>query len=48
MTVIFIAHRLQVAKQADDIVVMRNGKIIEHGAQSKLLEQKGKYYELVK
>ena len=45
-TVIVIAHRLSTIANADSILVMENGSIIEQGSHSKLLSQEGKYSEL--
>lgn len=45
-TSIIIAHRLSTIRDADLIVVMDQGRIIENGSHQELLEQKGKYYEL--
>lgn len=45
-TVIVIAHRLSTIANADTILVMENGAIIETGNHAYLLEQKGKYYDL--
>ena len=47
-TVIIIAHRLSTVKNADQIVVVDDGKIKESGNHRQLLEQKGAYYNLVK
>ncbi|REG99389.1 ABC transporter family protein [Flavobacterium aquicola] len=47
-TVIVIAHRLSTVMNADQIVVLDKGKIIEVGSHSSLVEQKGNYFELVK
>lgn len=47
-TVIVIAHRLSTVMNADQIVVLDKGKIIELGNHSALVEQKGNYFELVK
>ncbi len=47
-TVIIVAHRLSTVKNADKIVVLENGKIIEEGHHKELTQRKGKYYELVK
>jgi ATP-binding cassette subfamily B protein len=47
-TVIVIAHRLSTVMNADQIVVLDKGKIIEIGNHSVLVEQKGNYFELVK
>lgn len=45
-TVFVIAHRLSTIKNADVIMVMEHGRIIERGSHEKLLEEKGKYYQL--
>ncbi|MBR3288299.1 MAG: ABC transporter ATP-binding protein [Lachnospiraceae bacterium] len=45
-TVFIIAHRLSTIRDADVIMVMRNGEIIERGNHESLLEKKGHYYEL--
>jgi ATP-binding cassette subfamily B protein len=45
-TVIVIAHRLSTIANADTILVMENGTIIETGNHAYLLQQKGKYYDL--
>lgn len=47
-TVIVVAHRLSTIRKADQIVVMKNGTIVEIGNHNTLLERKGQYYELVK
>lgn len=47
-TVIIIAHRLSTVKNADQIVVMDEGRIKESGTHHELLELKGAYYSLVK
>ena len=41
-----IAHRLSTIVDADVILVVRDGKIIERGTHSELMKQKGYYYEL--
>ena len=47
-TVIIIAHRLSTVKNADQIVVMKNGEIEEIGLHGQLVEKKGYYHELIK
>lgn len=45
-TTFVIAHRLSTIKNADCIMVLEQGKIIERGSHDELIEQKGKYYQL--
>lgn len=47
-TVIIVAHRLSTVKNADQIIVLDNGKIIEIGNHKNLTAKKGAYYNLVK
>ena len=47
-TVLIIAHRLSTVKNADKIVVLEKGIIVEQGNHTELTNLKGKYYELVK
>lgn len=46
-TVIVIAHRLSTIQQADVIVVLEQGLVVEHGSHSELLTLNGRYAELV-
>lgn len=46
-TNIVIAHRLNTVRQADVIIVLVEGQIIESGSHEELMEHKGFYYELV-
>lgn len=45
-TAILIAHRLQTIQQADKILVLQSGEVIEYGSQAELLELKGLYHTL--
>ncbi len=47
-TVIVVAHRLSTVKNADQIVVMEKGEIVEVGTHAELTQRHGKYFELVK
>ncbi len=47
-TAVVIAHRLSTVKNADQIVVLDKGKIVEIGNHQSLVKQKGNYYHLVK
>ncbi len=47
-TVIIAAHRLSTVMNADNIVVMKKGKIVEQGNHRELVERGGQYYTLVK
>lgn len=45
-TTFVIAHRLSTIQQADQILVIEEGEIVERGKHQKLLDQKGRYYDL--
>ncbi len=47
-TVIVVAHRLSTVKNADQIVVIEKGELVEQGTHAELTELKGAYYNLVK
>lgn len=45
-TVIMISHRLSTIKKFDEIYVMNNGQIVEHGTHDTLMEKEGIYYDM--
>ncbi|GHU78764.1 hypothetical protein FACS1894145_1520 [Bacteroidia bacterium] len=47
-TVLIIAHRLSTVKNADQIIVLKNGQISEQGTHTQLVSNKGEYFYLVK
>ena len=46
-TVIIVAHRLSTVKNADQIIVLEKGELVETGSHSQLVAARGKYFELV-
>ena len=46
-TTIVIAHRLSTIRNADLIIGLEQGQVVEHGTHDELMEHKGLYYELV-
>ncbi len=46
-TVIIVAHRLSTLRNADQIIVMEQGSIVETGTHDNLINNKGYYYQLV-
>jgi len=46
-TVIVVAHRLSTIKKADQIIVMKDGNVVEFGNHESLMKQHGRYYQLV-
>lgn len=47
-TAVIIAHRLSTVKNADQIIVLNKGKVVERGNHQKLVEAKGQYFNLIK
>jgi ATP-binding cassette subfamily B protein len=47
-TVVIVAHRLSTVKEADNIVVLKHGQIVEQGTHSELVRMQGDYFNLVK
>lgn len=47
-TMLIVAHRLSTIKNADKIIVLHKGEVIEMGNHEELLEKKGLYYNLYK
>lgn len=45
VTKIIIAHRISAVKDADEIIILENGEIVERGTHKELLKQKGRYFE---
>ncbi len=47
-TVVIVAHRLSTVKNADQIIVLKHGQIVEQGNHQELVQKKADYYNLVK
>lgn len=47
-TVVVVAHRLSTVRNADQIIVLNNGSVIETGNHESLIKKKGAYYNLIK
>lgn len=47
-TAVIVAHRLSTVKNADNIIVLDKGKIVEQGSHKDLVKLRGKYFELIK
>ena len=45
-TTIFVSHRLSSSVDADQIVVLENGRLVEKGSHRELMQMQGKYYKL--
>lgn len=46
VTKIIIAHRVSAVKNADEIIILENGEIVERGTHQELLEIKGRYFDI--
>ena len=47
-TVVIVAHRLSTVVNADNIIYLEDGKIVEQGTHKELVALHGKYYELIR
>ena len=48
ITCIIIAHRLSTIKDADNIIVLNKGRIIEQGTHDELMQKNGYYFDLIR
>ena len=46
-TMILVSHRLNVIKNADRIIVLNDGRVVEEGTHDFLMHAKGRYFELI-
>lgn len=46
ITKIIIAHRVSAVKNADEIIILEDGEVVERGNHNQLLESKGRYYQI--
>ena len=47
-TVIIVAHRLSTVRNADNIIVLEKGEVLEQGTHQELTNKRGAYYQLVR
>ena len=47
-TVVIVAHRLSTVCNADKIIVLEHGRVVEEGTHKELVDKQGQYYKLVK
>ncbi len=47
-TIVVVAHRLSSIKNADNIIVLKNGNIVEHGDYKTLIKNKAEFFKLIK
>ena len=45
-TILVIAHRLSTVKDADKIIVMNSGRVVENGTHEDLIEKRGLYFDM--
>ena len=48
ITLLMVAHRLSTIRDCNQIYVMENGQILQHGTHSELMQQEGLYSKLMK
>jgi ATP-binding cassette subfamily B protein len=47
-TVVIVAHRLSTVRNADNIIVLEKGEVLEQGTHQELTNKRGAYYQLVR